>query len=121
MGLIILAYFGLYLYEVQEVPVILDVEKGVAGITVDTDALRMGTIAPGQTSQRKMDIVLRKPSRVVVAFSGETAPFMRAEPATAVGEAGERIKVTFTAFVPSFQAEGHYEGKAIIRFYRRWF
>lgn len=121
MGATSSIFYSLYFYDVQTVPVIIDVEKGVAGIVTDTDALRMGTISPGQYSIRRLELTPDRSCTVVTSFTGTAGAFMRAEPASVEAEQGETVTIEFTAYIPPRTPEGHYEGEAVLRFYRRWF
>lgn len=112
-------YLQTRLIEYREVPVHLRVIEGGIGFTTDNDALRFGHIPVGGSAERDMTITSPHDARLIISFSGETAPFASVTQPEILLVAQRPVNVTFYARIPDNTTLGDYNGTAEFYFYRR--
>ncbi len=111
-------YFGFYMLERHEIPIDFRVEKGVAGIDADSDALHFGAIPPGGYSRRRMDIVPAHDARLVITIEGDAAGMTAPSRNDFLVSEGKQVELEFRTDIPTDAAEGNYTGTAVFTFYR---
>lgn len=119
IGLTLIVYYGFYLREVRTIPYDFHIKQGVAGLNAETDALHFGTLGPGGTSQRTLNVTPTDDCWLVVSFEGNGSSYLRVEKNKIPLNAGEPLQLVFTVVVPSDAQLGNYSGTARFFFYRR--
>ncbi|MFO7710359.1 MAG: hypothetical protein R6V53_01190 [Candidatus Woesearchaeota archaeon] len=121
--LVILAtYFGythFYQADVQTLDIHVQVSDYL-GMHTGTDALWFGTVSPGSSGKRYLNLTNPKPYPVVVDFSvdGLVAGWMRVSENEFVLEPEEAKKVSVFVKVPETASYGNYTGKLHVTFRR---
>jgi len=111
-------YFFYNYYEVREMPLFLEVQKGVLGLNADRDALNFGKIMPGNSGKRFLEIGFDKKAQVIIVPEGELAEWITVSPSNLMLEPGDKKEVTLTANVPGSAEERKYTGKIKLYFKR---
>lgn len=119
IGLTLIVWHTFILLEYQEVPYDFAVERGVAGLNADGDALHFGSIPPGGAGKRSMTVTPSRDARLVVKPSGDASSFVIPDWNDRVVTAGEPVRLDFTVEVPGDAEEGRFEGVVKFYFYRR--
>lgn len=118
VSMTLIAYFGFYLTEYQNVPLDFLVQHGVAGMDLDTDALHFGTVPPGGVARRSMTVTPVRDARLLVRFRGAAAQFMSVAPNNIMVHEGVPFLLNFTVTIPENTSEGNYTGEARFFFFR---
>lgn len=101
-------------YEVREVPMLLEVKKGVLGFNTNKE-LNFGKIMPGDMGRKWVEISSEKRARLTMESEGELARWVEISPSETVLEPGEKKTISFTIMLPDDAPEGIYKGK--VKFY----
>ena len=119
VGLGLLGYYGFYLQEYREIPYDFDVRVGGIGINAGTDAIHFGGVNPGGSGYRFMNITAAHDGRLVIAFKGDGASYLYADPNNVRVSRGQPLRVQLSIAVPDDARLGNYSGVAKFYFYKR--
>ncbi len=88
------------------------------GFKLDTDKLYFGTITPGGSADRKVNISVPRDSYVVITMGGELKDWLRPKYNGFSLEADTQKAIKFTVHDPEKAEEGNYTGTVTFTFYR---
>lgn len=103
----------------QEIDMVVKVENGSSSFNTSTEALNFARIYPGGDVTKRIDITAKKDAVVRLSAQGSIAPFITFSDNDVALAAGEYKQIEVRLSVPSETAEGYYDGKLKVVFYRR--
>jgi len=120
-GIIIVVSLVLVLilpYEAAQTKMYLTVTAEEYGLNVDTDALWFGSITPGSSSSRPVNISSSRDSKVVIKATGELAKWIVVSKNNFKIATGEKAEVWIAVNTPTSAQTRDYEGLLTVYFYR---
>ncbi len=106
--------------DVKEFDVIFIVDSSItAGFDIGTDALRFGSLSPGNSAKRNVDITNNYdfPLKIKVLISENIVDLIRADSDITV-ESGKNITIPVTLAIPKNFSDGNYTGKIRFEMYK---
>ncbi|MEK6900535.1 MAG: hypothetical protein AABX05_05405 [Nanoarchaeota archaeon] len=90
---------------------IVEAERKVIGLNVDTDELKFGKVSPGAIVKRTMLVNYSAEAEVKVVVEGNFSSWLMITPPKFKIKPEQQQEVVFEVFVPGDAAAGNYTGK----------